>query len=187
MTEWAVVNVRGPGGAGKSTLVRRLLERRGPIEPLALRPGSRQYQGVQAGDIRAVGDYRPACGGAEGMKQAEIERLVRKYAREGHVLFEGLLISSVVSRWRRLAVELGNVTFAFLCPPVEICVERTLARNAARQKPRSLQMDRVERNIRQKWRVQPKHFDEFKAVGARCVWLPWEEDPLPALEALFTR
>src|SRR5437762_10868286 len=108
-----IVNLRGPGGAGKSTLVRQLLERHGPIVPLAFRGRGRQYEGVRAGTIRAVGDYRPACGGAEGMTQDEIEHLVRTYAREGDVVFEGLLISSIVSRWRQLAVDLGEVTFAF--------------------------------------------------------------------------
>ncbi|MGH8247570.1 MAG: hypothetical protein ACREUU_14190, partial [Gammaproteobacteria bacterium] len=60
-----VINIRGCSGAGKTTLVRRLMERYGPATPIE-RLGARRYDGYQVGPaLRVVGDYRRACGGAE--------------------------------------------------------------------------------------------------------------------------
>lgn len=176
-----IINVRGPSGAGKTTLVRQLMEKHGPAVPIE-RPGKRRYEGYQLGShIRIVGDYRRVCGGAEGMRDAEIDRVVREYARRGSVIFEGLFITENVSRWRQLAIDLGNVTFAFLRPPVEVCIDRVLARRAASGTTRPFKPDR----LRATWgRLELHHRRFTEEAGARCIWLPWE-DPLPALEALL--
>jgi hypothetical protein len=174
-----IVNIRGCSGAGKTTLVRRLMEKRGPAVAIE-RPAARRYEGYQIGpDLRVVGDYRRACGGAEGMPDAEIDRVVREYARLGNVIFEGLFLTEQVTRWRQLAVDLGTVTFAFLRPPVDVCIERVLARRAEKGTTRPFKPDR----LRATWGRLALHHRAFTPV-ARCVWLPWE-DPLPALEAIL--
>jgi AAA domain len=179
MMESMVVNVRGCSGAGKTSLVRALMERHGPAVPIE-RVGKRRYEGYQVGDsLRVVGDYRRVCGGAEGMKDVEIERVVREYATRGSVIFEGLFITENVSRWRDLARDLGNMVFAFLQPPVEVCIARVEARRAAKGTVKPFDPTR----LRQTWRRLPGHFRLFEAAGARCVWLPWE-DAVPTMEAL---
>jgi hypothetical protein len=177
----AVVNIRGCSGAGKTTLVRRLMEVRGPAVPI-VRTGARRYEGYQVGPgLRVVGDYERACGGAEGLKDDEIDRVVRAYADHGGVIFEGLFITENVSRWRQLAVDLGTVTFAFLRPPADVCIERVLARRAEKGTTRPFKPER----LRATWGRLALHYRAFEAV-ARCVWLNWE-DPLPDLEALLPR
>ncbi len=115
------------------------------------------------------------------MKDAEIDRIVREYARHGSVIFEGLFITENVSRWRQLAIDKGNVTFAFLRPPVELCVERVLARRAANGTTRPFNPGRLKAT----WRRLDLHFRRFtEEAGAQCVWLPWE-DPLPTLEGIL--
>ncbi len=178
-----IVNIRGPSGAGKTTLVRRLMAVHGPALPIAS-PGCDRHEGYQVGpDLQVVGDYRGNAPGLDHRSDGPtIDRLVREYARYGSVVFESLFIVEQVTRWRQLALDLGNVMFAFLGPPVEVCVERRRDRRAARGK---LRIDgfNLER-MRATWRRLPRHFGVFEAAGARCVWLPWE-DPLPALEALL--
>jgi cytidylate kinase len=175
-----IVNIRGCSGAGKTTLARALMERHGPAIPIE-RSGMKRYEGYQLpAAIRVVGDYRRVCGGAEGMKDEEIERVVRDYAASGSVVFEGLFITENVSRWRNLAIDLGNVVFAFLQPPVEVCIQRVEARRQARGTTKPFDSTR----LKQTWRRLTSHYQQFEAVGAHCVWLPWA-DPVPELEGLL--
>jgi hypothetical protein len=180
MTRNIVVNIRGPSGAGKTTLVRTLMERYGPAVPIE-RPGMKRYEGYQLGpNLRVVGDYRRKCGGAEGMRDANLERTVREFAQVGHVIFEGLFVSSSVGRWRDLARDLGNVTFAFLRPPLHLCINRVHERRAAAGTTRPFDP----RHVKGLWRRLPSHFRQFEAMGAQCLWLLWA-DPLPELAALL--
>lgn len=175
-----IINVRGPNGAGKTTLVRQLMEKFGPAVPIE-RSGKRRYEGYQVGpNLRIVGDYRRVCGGAEGMRDAEIDRVVREYARHGSVIFEGFIVSTTVSRWLQLAEDVDKVTFAFLTTPVDVCINRVLGRRAVAGNTKPYNP----RRVIEIQRVLALHYRKFEAVGARCVWLPWEE-PLPALEALL--
>jgi len=176
-----VINVRGPSGAGKTTVVRQLMEKRGLAVPIE-RPGKRRYEGYQVGPgLRVVGDYRRACGGAEGMKDAEIDRVVREYAQHGSVIFEGLFVTNSVARWLQLALDHGNVVFAFLKPPLDVCIKRVVARRAAAGNDQPFNP----RRLTETWNRQDFHVRRFtEEAGAQCVWLPWE-DPLPTLEAIL--
>ena len=178
-----IINIRGCSGAGKTTLVRALMDKHGPATPIEqANPRARRYEGYRLpSGARIVGDNERVCGGAEGMKDAEIERVVREYAQHGPTMFEGLFITENVSRWLNLALDVDDFVFAFLRPPVEVCVERVLARRAANGTTRPFKPDRVKAT----WRRLPAHFEKFSAAGVRCVWLPWE-DPLPALEGFLS-
>ena len=175
-----IIQIRGPSGSGKTTLVRQLMEKRGHAVPIE-RPGKRRYEGYQVGPgLRIVGDYRRICGGAEGMKLDEIDRVVREYARHGSVIVEGLFISASVGRWMQLAIDHADVVFAFLRPPLDVCIERVLARRAAAGRPKPFNP-----RLAELWRRLDLHFRRFRdEAGAQCVWLPWE-DPLPTLEAIL--
>lgn len=133
-----VVNIRGCNGSGKTTIVRRFLDRL-PRTPLGPRPEkplgycvSAEAWGLRA-PVYVVGSYENACGGTDGIKTQEeiVDRVQRAHAY-GHVLVEGLLMSKssdggVTAPALR---EMGGI-FAFLDTPWEVCLERVLARRAA--------------------------------------------------------
>lgn len=79
----AVVNIRGCSGAGKTTLVRRLMEAHGPAVPIVT-PGTGRVEGHQIGpDLRVVGDYQTRDGLDHHCAGPIVDRLAREYARFG--------------------------------------------------------------------------------------------------------
>ncbi len=108
--------------------------------------------------LRIVGKYLTPCGGCDGIKtQDEVSDRVRAWYNMGYeVLFEGLLISTIVGRWAEMAESvaengsrLHNMRFVFLNTPEEVCVERVKARRAAKGNLKPLN----ETNTRDKWRL----------------------------------
>lgn len=135
-----ILNIRGTSGSGKSYLVRGLMEHFGPASEITNEGG--KVVGYQlAQDIRVVGRYETACGGCDtiskvydgqgGNSMDQVERIVRQWAAAGHVIFEGLIVTSVWGRWQRMAQELP-VHFLFLNTPLEICYQRVLERSGGR-------------------------------------------------------
>ncbi len=132
-----IINIRGCNGSGKTTVVRRFLER---LECSALGPAGRPlgYRvdaapwGVLS-PIYVVGSYENACGGADGIKtQEEIAERTARAHEFGHVLVEGLLMSkSSDGGVTAPALRDRGAIFAFLDTPWEVCLERVLARRAA--------------------------------------------------------
>lgn len=130
-----IVNIRGCNGSGKTTIVRRFLDR---LPRRALGSDERRPLGYEvdargwgiARPVFVVGSYENTCGGTDGIKtQEEIaERTVKAHAY-GHVLVEGLLMSksSAGGHVAPILKEHGAI-FAFLNTPWEVCLERVLAR-----------------------------------------------------------
>ncbi len=84
-----------------------------------------------------MGSYENVCGGCDTIKtQDEICDRVRRFAPLGHVLFEGLLMSNIFSRYNDLARELDPIPYiwAFLDTPLQLCLDRINARRKARGK-----------------------------------------------------
>lgn len=135
-----IINLRGTSGSGKSTIFREVMEQIGCVE--TLRSSAGKIQGyLLNGNVRVVGRYETACGGCDALPRPKgfntmdsIEELVREWAPLGHVLFEGLIVSSVFSRWLRLSQELGKGAFvwAFLDTPLEVCIQRVYQRNGGK-------------------------------------------------------
>src|SRR3990167_2539780 len=129
-----IINIRGTNGSGKTYLVRELIKRYHgkPLPDAHGKPAAYLLDG----NIIVIGKYDVACGGADTLpKPAKrnsmdiVENAVRYYADLGyHVIFEGLIVSSVWGRWEKLAKDY-RVVFAFLDIPIEICVKRVKSRN----------------------------------------------------------
>ena len=145
-----VVNVRGTSGAGKTELVRRLMESygvpqaRGPAAPLMRRGRARPIVWVlphPAGGrpLAVLGDYDhgaarggldtiPLCDG--GM--AEAFRLADDLAQDGHdVLLEGLALSADVRDTAALAAAGHRVHVLCLATSLEECVRNVVRRRRA--------------------------------------------------------
>lgn len=132
-----IVNIRGCNGSGKTTIVRRFLDRL-PSQPLGGKPGRPAGYTVDASawgisvPVYVVGSYENTCGGTDGINtQEEIaERVVKAHAL-GHVLVEGLLMSKSSAGGHVAPIlKEHRAIFAFLDTPWETCLERVLQRRA---------------------------------------------------------
>lgn len=133
-----IVNIRGCNGSGKTTIVRRFLQRL-TVTPLGGKPGRPLGYRVDASSwgiatpVYVVGSYENTNGGADGIKtQEEIVDRVQKAHAHGHVLVEGILMSkSSEGGVCAPALRGMGAIFAFLDTPWETCLERVLARRLA--------------------------------------------------------
>jgi thymidylate kinase len=128
-----LINVRGTSGAGKTTVVRALMAQCprkaiygifGPRLPEA-------YKLTLPHPAYVIGPYLTPCGGCDRILPfALIPQLIEKYAQQGHVVFEGLLLSTFYGDIGRL-LETRDSVVLFLDTPLELCIERVEARRRA--------------------------------------------------------
>ena len=136
-----ILNIRGTSGAGKSYIIYSLIKEYGSTEILDKYGKVEMTQiGIFKTPIFVVGKYNPEykCGGADSIRtskdgtkaQDRICDLIRKYSNVGNVIFEGLIISGLSSRYINLDKKLGiRWVWAFLDTSKELCIERVLDRN----------------------------------------------------------
>ena len=136
-----ILNIRGTNGSGKTHLVRRLLAEH-ENEVIYDQTGKKivAYNLFNLNTF-VVGRYDVSCGGADTMPKPKdmtdwnsmdvVEQEVRRYAKMGNVLFEGLIVSSVDGRWFKISEELP-FTWAFLDTPMEVCRQRVGERNGGK-------------------------------------------------------
>lgn len=131
-----IVNIRGTGGSGKSTLVRRVMELYWLREPLMMegrrRPYGYRLRAEGRRTLYVVGHYETACGGGDTIKTVdEVFLGVEREARLGHdVLFEGIMSQDDVRRTIGLK-DLG-LLIVMLTTPVAECLDAIRARRATR-------------------------------------------------------
>lgn len=188
-----VIDIRGTSGSGKTTVARGILEA-GSSVPIRSGDGGFFDRGKPEcyeviipqvpKRVYVLGSYEQTCGGADSIgTQDEICRLVRKYAQQGHVVVEGLLMSHLFSRYLALDRELAPIHYvwAFLDTPLELCLERVQARREARgvaKKPFN------PKNTTQKWHDIKRVREKVLAQG-RLVWdLDYRDPVAPVLEWL---
>jgi thymidylate kinase len=125
-----IVNIRGTSGSGKTTIVRKLMERFGS-EPIRLSDQKIEGHQLIRAKARIVGRYNVASGGCDQIKtQEEVRERIKRYTAFGHVVFEGLLISHLFSKWKEFAEQVApiEVRFVYLTTPLEECLRRIRAR-----------------------------------------------------------
>lgn len=141
-----VINLRGGSGSGKSTLVQMLMKdyRSFPIlEKLSdWKKDKIVAYHIPSINTYLIGRYETQCGGCDAMSYKgshdDIEMLIRRYLLLGNVIYEGLTISSTMSRWRRISDENpGQFIWAFMMTPEEECHRRILARNGGKEPKRN--------------------------------------------------
>lgn len=182
-----IINIRGCNGSGKTTIVRRFLERL-PSQPLGGRPGRPAGYGVDATEwgitrpVYVVGSYENTCGGTDGIKTQEeiVDRVQRAYAA-GHVLVEGLLMSkSSHGGVTAPALRGMGAVFGFLNTPWEVCVQRVLARRQAAGNPKPFD---PEKNMRSAYEQCHRSAELLTQAGGYDVrWIDWQ-DPIAQVVA----
>jgi thymidylate kinase len=140
-----IVSIRGTHGSGKSTVVRKILEKYGAVEIVdSTKPKKPLGYDVLLSNkeiLFVVGSYRTPCGGCDAIQPyAEIWPRIESAADSGkHVLFEGALVSSSYGNIGRSSEKYGDqMVFAFLDTPLEVCLERIQQRRLARGDSRPL-------------------------------------------------
>ena len=176
-----IVNIRGTSGSGKTTAARALFSLAGRValydaprgaSPLAGRRPSAYQLGLQPAYL--VGSYETECGGCDTIKTQELvcER-VATYAALGHVVFEGLLVSTLYERYARLARSVAPThpfVWAFLDTPLDECLRHVAERRCARGDLRPLDPT----NTTAKWHLMRRLYAKCQAAGLDARWVPWE-------------
>lgn len=132
-----VVSIRGTHGSGKSTIVRKILDKY-PNVPLIR--GKKRPDGYWLApptarrEIFVVGPYHTACGGCDAIQPySDILDLVSQaYSKGCDVLLEGALVSSSYGTLGVLMNQLPDPVFAFLDTPLELCGKRIADRRLAK-------------------------------------------------------
>lgn len=138
-----IINIRGTGGSGKSTLVRKVMACYPTVEPMhdlgRKRPIGYKCSRPGAPMLTVVGHYETACGGCDTITSPEhAYQIVRMGMERGDVLFEGIIIQDDVKRLVALVDEARTVKVIALEVPIEVCLAGIQSRRDARGDERPL-------------------------------------------------
>lgn len=177
-----IINIRGTSGSGKSTLVRRFLDEH-PSVPILSQMSDWKKEKIVAykcyGSDRKstptyiMGRYETQCGGWDAMSykgsHQDLEEMCMQAAAKGNVIFEGLTVSSSYTRWLNVSKAYpGDMVFAFMDTPEEICHERILLRNGGKEPKRDA---KGLADYNHKFRNCVVQSAKLEAMGERVVWL----------------
>lgn len=186
----SIFNVRGTSGSGKTHLVRQIVEhyqateilvetKRGPkilgyeIPSLGLRILGRYDRAIKGGGVDNSTGLLQQIHGGNSMDAPEAQ--IRIWLAEGwNVLFEGLIVTSVWTRWLRLNEDILNgFYFLFLDTPLEVCQARVQARNGG--KPLKVSPKTGRGSLEDKWKdVHEKQAPWAEELGLNWSWLEHE-------------
>lgn len=181
-----IVCIRGTHGSGKSTIVKEMLNRFKAEPTSVTKKGRPENYRMLLGDgsqLYVVGSYETACGGCDGIQPySEIWPRVVDFAKSGHVLFEGALVSSSYGNIGRASEVYGDqFVFAFLNTPLTVCLSRIKARREAKGDSRPLNPKNTEYKFNNINASLPKIRDEFHR---RTIVLNYLK-PIPQLLGLY--
>lgn len=174
-----IVNIRGTNGSGKTTLVRSLIamgngSAQVDLAPYFTKGGKERFvPGTtfilpNGKTCCAVGNYAgPNCGGCDTIKTqdlicASVEDAAKRF---DHVLFEGVIVSTLYSRYAKLDAEMYRkyeqmTVWLYLLTPTKLCLNRIQKRNGG--KPINEQL--VEDKVRAITITMNKAFTDERAV-----------------------
>ena len=132
-----IINLRGTHGSGKSYVAKQIITRFDGVPIGEDKRGNPLGYAMQLDNGKAlyvVGRYDIACGGCDAIQPYSLiwPRVV-EFAKLGHVLFEGALVSSSYGNIGRASEVYGEqFVFAFLNTPMSVCLERIRKRREAK-------------------------------------------------------
>lgn len=182
-----IINLRGTSGSGKTTVVRQIMEQAKSVVPIRnpTNIGSDKpygYEITMPNKLRmyAIGSYENTCGGCDTIKtQAEIIERLEYFAPNGHVLVEGLILSTIYGSVGEWSEPYGDkFIFAYLSTPVKECVKRVLARRKAAGNDKPFN----ERNTVDRYTTILRNKEIAESKGRRTVMLDWKHPTTQVLE-----
>ena len=167
-----IINIRGTHGSGKSTVVRALIDM-SQREPTDVNKNGRpnnyrlKVPGVKR-PVFVIGPYETACGGCDAIQPYDlIWPRVIEFAKKGHVVFEGALVSSGVGNIGRELSKRRNASVLFMDTPVDECIRRITKRRKARGEERPVNP----KNTELKYRTCMASVCKFQELGVRTEML----------------
>lgn len=172
-----ILKVHGTSGAGKTTAVRDFMEF-GEVTPLG--PDRRRPEAYRVDvpslkhPVYILGPYENKCGGMDGVTSvAEQIRLIHHYAELGHVIYEGLLMSTYFGKIGMEMQRYGKQhIWAFLDTPIEVCIERIKQRRLAAGNTKPLN----ERNTRERLKPILSLKAKLIRMNSNVVDLKYDQD-----------
>ena len=170
-----IINLRGNSGSGKTYTTRAFMKKCKLVfsgEDQLLTYGGQCWV--------VLGCYANACGGCDTIKtQQDIIDRVEHYTKKlrANVWCEGLIMSTIYGAVGAYSEQFGDRwIFAYLMPPIDVCIERIYARRAAAGNTKPLN----ENNTRN--RVHSIESSRLRCIdnGRRVVDLDWH-NPLPQI------
>ena len=189
-----IVTIIGTHGSGKSSLVRQVMNFLGTNDPFKFdsKPAGYRFTRPDGQRIFVLGKYTTACGGLDSSfsyKGAadDVVLCIDLLAQKGHVVCEGVIAMSSYGfgRLSNLATsqeKRGNhVIFALLDTPLEVCIQRTEARRAARATQYGKESKPFDpQNLIAKYYSMLRDQERLADAGYACRMIPYQ-DPLPPL------
>jgi hypothetical protein len=126
-----IINIRGGKGSGKTHLMQRLMEKFGATPLIGTDGRVWAYQVHWEPEFYILGRYDSPIGGCDVIRSMDqVQASVLNLANKGHVLFEGLLISTMSSRWIKMVNSCPDFKFIFATfkTPLEKCIKRVAER-----------------------------------------------------------
>jgi hypothetical protein len=194
---YKIVKLHGCSGAGKTTVARALML--SALEVHAMIPDNmpdgkpnksgkpEAYVCEFAEDeipICVLGSYQNNCGGMDSYASdaASIIKLIEYFHTIGHVLFEGLLLSTYYGGVGKHLEQYGDdFICAFMDTPILTCLERVTHR-------RDVQGSKNKFNPQltiDKYNTIERLKIKCKQNGRRVIDIKHDQDPLPQLKTLF--
>jgi hypothetical protein len=181
-----IIKIHGTSGAGKTTAVLSLMERTISKEVIGNPKRPEAYK-LKVPELHhplyVLGSYENTCGGMDTVSDVHKQiELIQSYAGLGHVIYEGLLLSTYYGSVGAAVADYGKRhIWAFLDTPVDICIERVKQRRLAAGNTKPLN----ERNTRE--RIKP--INSLKArltrMGANVIDLHYDQDMADQLVEAF--
>lgn len=164
-----VVNIRGTSGSGKSYIIHQLLSLEDWNEWKDSSGKILGYYNSRNG-WAIVGSYHNACGGCDTVRsQDEIEERIQIFLNGGYnVVFEGLLVSTLSSRWSNFSNRIStqaNTVFYYLDTPIETCIENIKNRRLQAGNTKPLNENNTHNRVRQ----INNSFNNLTKSGCCCI------------------
>jgi hypothetical protein len=184
-----IIQVRGANGAGKTTVVRRVMDQLGQARPISAPKRTRPIGYVFDQWPRGVfvpGSYENPTGGCDTISSIEtIFDLVSMYAEEGlHVLFEGIVAQHSATRllgvWKKFRERNVDTEVIVLKTDLGSCIASVVARRQAKGNFEPFDPENVEKE----WRGVQSARKRLIGDGMKIVDLDRDEAPTYILERL---
>lgn len=183
-----VINIRGTGGSGKSTLVRKVMDcypnfakitEEGRRRPMATCHWFPVVKGLQPNGLFVPGHYETDCGGCDTIKTVDKTYELIRTASLGdgnNVLCEGIMIQDDVTRAVTLDQDLkkagGRLVVVSLTTPIDLCLAGIRARRGA-EKEAAKPLN--EKNTRDRMKRQENSLHRLRQAGVELRKLSREE------------
>jgi predicted kinase len=182
-----IINLRGTGGSGKSTLVRTVMSKYpgrtphfidGRKQPLAYLC-TREFKPP----LYVPGHYETPTGGCDTIQKPDmVYELVTAAAQNGcDVLYEGIMIGDDVRRCVELSKAHPPLKVIALSTPIEECLKGIQSRRDTRGDDRELN---PKNTISRLDRLKKSMIPRLKDAGVDCKWLSREQALVAVLSAL---